>query len=801
MKGVGVIVRLWRRIPPCVWSAVGGGALVAGSLLLPGIELYCTNAGELNFRLSRFLPFLLSLTGLLALLLSMLQLAFRRFFTVVNAAVIGCGLMIWVQTTFLQNDFGVVDGAAPTWEGLEFFVVLELLVLLAVFAGVLWQRRWCSAHGAQIALVVLLAQLVPVVMQVKRNSTEDYRNHSYCLTGDELCRFAPHDNVVLILMDAVGREMFQRVLASHPDVEDIFQDFNCFIRTISPTPLTRFAVPGLLSGVTYTGNYGEATNEEHNAYLRESAFSSGSLWRTLGAAGYRREAYPFVVPTVWLDPALVDNLKPLQNESISLRPWLELWNLRCMPLLLKPWAHRRAQKILSDYGVQVQNSYVNRRSLPRDLHLLRRFQEEGTVGKRAKVFKYLHFQGAHVPLALDGQMNPVPEGSLPLEEQVEGVLRILGEWMQCLKKLGIYDDTVIVIAGDHSERYGADTVTLIKRRGEKGEQMRTIQRAVFLPELAETIRRLALGEGEQGTIFDEKRPGQKERWQEVAQHRRTTAVVKLGRWEPVTSNECMSYENQVWPRRFLNGYGERDGEWLMLIAHDLPKEELLGNTEMISEMFLGDPWSGKLLYRSRLQVPASQAKTTLPVCFRMSFAGIPDGVYRCQIRMKDQSVGEMTQFFFPSLIQIADGQWTLIGKSPPSGVARLQIGDDIQLRGDRYWPQLDLIRVRNQDFDQFDVFPSSRLVLRLPEYDGALRLTFTVAYGRFGLTSVLPVAAGLHFAPWELKQMEADQEFSLVVPAETVRSGELTLRFQFQKKEMVRPYFSLSRIRVEAAEP
>ena len=800
-KIIGLLNRLRRRISPRVWSAAGGGALVAGSLLLPGIDLYCCNAGELNFRLGDFLPFLLCLTVLLALLLMMLQLAFRRFFTVVNAAVIGVGLLIWVQTTFLKNDFGVVDGAIPDWKGLEFFVVLELVILLALFVGVLWQRRWCSACGAQIAGIVLLAQLVPVGVHLTQSFSEEYQNHTYSLNSQNMFLFAPRDNVVLILMDAVGREVFQRVLESHPDVEEIFQDFNCFIRTISPTPLTRFAVPGLLSGVTYSGNYVDAANEEHNAYLRASALAPGSLWQTLGAAGYRREAYPFIVPTVWLDPALVDNLEPWKEEAISLRPWLELWNLRCMPLILKPWAHRRAQKILNDYGVQDPHVLKAKgRQLPRDLQLLQRMREESATGERDKIFKYLHFQGAHVPLALDGQMNPVPEGSLPLDEQVEGVLRIFGEVIRILKKLGVYDNALIVIAGDHSERYGADTVTLIKRRGETGEQMRTIHRAVFLPELAETIRRLALGEGDKGTVFDEKRPGQEARWQEVAAHRQPTALLKLTGWEPVNAEEFRLPEEKMLNRRFLNGYGERDGEQLLLIVHDLPLKEIWVEGMASPEVFLGDPCSGKVLYRSLLHRADAHSRTTSPICFRMSFADIPDGIYRWHLRGRDR-YGELSgQYFFSSLIQVSGGQWTLIGKSPPSVPSRLKIGDDILLRGDRYWPQLDLIRVGNQDFDQFDFYPSSRLVLRLPEHDRALRLLFTVAHGRFGLTSVQPGAAGMSFSPWMLKQMEADQEFSLVIPEEEVRRGELTLRFQFQVSPAVRPYFSLSRIRVEAAE-
>ena len=798
MTGMRRVKEWWRRIPSRVWSAAGGGARVAGSLLLPGIDLYCCNAGELNFRLSEFLPFLLGLTVLLALLLTMLQLVFRRFFTVVNAGMIGIGLLIWVQTTFLMNDFGVVDGAMPDWEGLEFFVVLELIVLVAVFAAVVWQRRRCSAHGAQIALVVLSAQLVPVGVHLKQSYAEEYSNHSYSLDSRDMFRFARRDNVVLILMDAVGREVFQRVLESHPDVEEIFQDFSCFIRTVSPTPLTRFAVPGLLTGMTYDGNYVDAANEEHNAFLRKSAFSPGSLWRTLGAAGYRREAYPFVVPTVWLDPALVDNLEPWKRESVSLRPWLELWNLRCMPLILKPWAHRRAQQILSDYGMPDEAAVARGRYLPRDLHLLRRMREESVTGDRDKVFKYLHFQGAHVPLTLDGEMNPVPEGSMPLEEQVEGVLRIFGELMRILKELGVYDDALIVIAGDHSERYGADTVTLIKRRGETGDRMRMIHHAVFLPELAETIRRLALDEGEAGTIYDENRPGQEARWREVAAHRRSTAVVAPENWEPASPEMSEIPALPALNRRFLNGYGERDGERLLLIVHDLPLEELFREESAAPEMVLGDPCTGKALYHSRLKKVKTKAQTTSPICFLTSFAEVPDGVYRCHLRVTDWNGELSAQYFLSSLIQIAEGRWKLIGKTPPVPPARLKIGDDIRLRGDRFWPQLDLVRVGNQDFDQFDFYPRSRLTLRLPEYDGALRLIFTVAYGRFGLTSVHPGAAGVSFPPWELKPMEMDQEFSLVIPAEVVRRGELTLRFQIQMSKAVRPYFSVSRIRVEA---
>lgn len=70
-------------------------------------------------------------------------------------------------------------------------------------------------------------------------------------------------------------------------------------------------------------------------------------------------------------------------------------------------------------------------------------------------FKFYHMYGAHPPYNMTEDLNPTEERQdyAGMISQAKGSMKIMFEYIDQLKSLGIYDDTTIIITADHGENY------------------------------------------------------------------------------------------------------------------------------------------------------------------------------------------------------------------------------------------------------------------------------------------------------------------------------------------------------------
>jgi len=125
-----------------------------------------------------------------------------------------------------------------------------------------------------------------------------------------------------------------------------------------------------------------------------------------------------------------------------------------------------------------------------------------------KAFIYLHLQGPHPPLNMDENIQYVEESTLI--QQTKGSFRIVFEYLRMLKELGLYDDSVIVIMGDHGNYLGneltrpARTGLMVKPAGSAGEPIGMSHAPVSPDQLHATLMEGLFGssEGFGDTFFD-----------------------------------------------------------------------------------------------------------------------------------------------------------------------------------------------------------------------------------------------------------------------------------------------------------
>ncbi|MDQ0290054.1 sulfatase-like hydrolase/transferase [Oligosphaera ethanolica] len=449
-------------------SALSASLLLAMTLVLPAAVLYGRNTAEFTFRAGPLFASLALIALVICLLLYSCQRLIRRSsaFVLTNALIIGASFSLWLRMPLHTYLLGRNDTLISSFDpNMLNAVVLEALVMVLPLV-VAWRfRQWVSLNAWRIAGAAICTQLVPLISPALMRPQSASQHFEYTVGEGQKFAFGSQDNVIVVVVDCLGEQLFKETVNEYEELSELFKDFVCFDRMTSPIPSTQFAVPAMLTGMEYPPENGRDLDDKHSRYLKQAFSADTSLFVALKKAGYRCEGYPYVLQTISYDPALLDNAVRLSSHSQSRRTLLDVWMATTTPYFLQPLLGN-AYFSVTDRFVTPGEYTMGRVFDSHDSAIYRRIQAEARVGEDPKVFKYIHLQGPHVPIATDEYLEPNLETSRI--RQLRGSMLILEFLLEKLQEFGLYDQSLLIITGDHSERYTPEVATLIKRPGAKG---------------------------------------------------------------------------------------------------------------------------------------------------------------------------------------------------------------------------------------------------------------------------------------------------------------------------------------------
>lgn len=275
--------------------------------------------------------------------------------------------------------------------------------------------------------------------------------NDYVLTGEGLLEVGSERNVIVFLVDRFDMRYVNLVEEDQPGYFDQLKDFTYYDNNVSTYSRTYPAVAAMMSGVMRDF----APNSTAEAYF-ENAYQSSSLLTTLRKEGYAVRMYTadyYAYRNARVFRGLVDNI-----------------------------------------GVDGAEMY----DTTGDASLYARLTTEGlSVGTDAKTFTFLHINGTHYPYQIDENGNAPADKGTPLGGAL-GSLKLVRTYIEQMKALGVYENSTIIITGDHPDPISdyneptraRPTALFVKRAGKSHEyevSSAPLSDMDFMPSLLEEI--------------------------------------------------------------------------------------------------------------------------------------------------------------------------------------------------------------------------------------------------------------------------------------------------------------------------
>ncbi len=457
---------------------VSVAALATTVLLFTPARIYLGNFMEFSslFPESMLVFLAASLAAIAALLVVALPLSLSRAAGRIAVSVV-CALAVlaWLQGNILVWDYGVLDGREIEWNALARYGIIDALVWVGMLSFAVVGSRLVYRASRWVCLALVVVQLASVgQLWIAMPKDQGFKQQQSAT--DTLFRYSDHVNVVVMVIDTFQSDLFPDILRQHPDLEAAFDGFTYFRNALTGSDGTIVSVPNMLTGE----NYDNAL--PYLAWVKAS-FLGNSLPRTLREYGFAVDLFPLLGYTVYTD------FTGLPFGGKKLRDWrafareqaflgdLALFRSAPQPLkrlfynrqhwflavLLEDWFDRRdaggarqpaeggsAGASTLTYAKELENMQilVNKN---RDPRFIMDMIGQSEVMRGQDAFKFIHLKGLHLPLIMNEdldyeEMEPYRDNML---RQGAGLLKIAATFLERLERLGVYDDSLIFIVGDH----------------------------------------------------------------------------------------------------------------------------------------------------------------------------------------------------------------------------------------------------------------------------------------------------------------------------------------------------------------
>lgn len=311
-------------------------------------------------------------------------------------------------------------------------------VYFLLFVAVLWlKHRYFDALQRIYILSILLALAIAsygAYDATKRFAAVTPLDDSVDLT------FAKNKNIVVIIADMLQGTTVEQALNLHPELKDTFSGFTFYTRAVSPFPLTDFALPALLTGRTYAQNTKEPLSSTENRSLAQ---------RDSFIIDARQQGYDSVV--VGADAPTTDRAFSLMPRSKSLE-----FSFICDHIDLG-FVRIFKRRILGGefFNVRLESYCLALKSA--SYQFLKKLTGTGIGSAPNKLFAIHNFM-THTPVAsykegMEPRAIAAPSDAEYMEETFY-FLSSIGQLFEHLKHIGVYDDALVIVVGDHGHFSG-----------------------------------------------------------------------------------------------------------------------------------------------------------------------------------------------------------------------------------------------------------------------------------------------------------------------------------------------------------
>ena len=428
----------------------GQAILAALAVVLFGsTSSYFQNAAEFSFSYLELLPYLLILTFVCALVfvalarLLSLALPSARYWLIPAVSV-----ALWLQGAFNVPAYGPLDGSEIAWSDFARQSWKDLAVFALVGLGFYVFRTGVRRQPLAIPAALVFVQLASAAVAAR----EAEANEPSSTPDESVYRFSTTENVVLVVVDGFQSDVLQEILNQRPEYREVLNGFTYFPNAVGFHPSTVASIPALFVGQHYR-------NEQRISNFQRDIFSERSAIRAFADQGFQVDLiYRAGFPPGDKSKAPVDNIVPADHLAISWRNALEE-AVEAFEYTLFRSSPQRLRQSLYAHGVwllssQIFRGYPNSPSHRADLRLVEEMEQRARAEGDRPVFKFLHVYTPHLPIVLDAALEPVsrPFNRETYVEQAEGALRLLARLLDTLRKIGAYDNSRIVVVGDHGRK-------------------------------------------------------------------------------------------------------------------------------------------------------------------------------------------------------------------------------------------------------------------------------------------------------------------------------------------------------------
>lgn len=495
-------------------------ALIVIAYVIRGpLEIYAGNTQDLEFRLFDFLPWLLVIGVVFVAAASLLLARLPDVpFCMVSILLLWFGMASWIQEMFLNKKLSEANGAPMDWDSLGtmprnnfliWMLILAAVVLLCVRFKSSWRPIAMTIAGGLCLVQVAAIFSVFITLPEKKSGIHNAMGRN--LSAEKLMQLAAEDNLIILVFDSTGTSDISSMLEEYPEAGEIVKDFVYYDNVCSDYGHTFPSVTHFFTGNEFVFD----TSSSEWLYDSWNSERCSRFFQILRDTGYERRF--FTSANSWVYGG-IDNLEGKADNIVQIKYKVDTVGLlhkllktstyRFLPYLWKP----SFEVLTLEFGGLVTSLDENASFSDNNLEYYRTLTTErlSVDPELKKLFSFTHLFGAHPPRQHDAELNF--KENVSDAELMRGLFKLLQEYFDQMKALGVYDDATIIVMGDHGNQRaeGMSPPFFLKQPGEKHSQMEINSAPVRYQDFQATILELiGQNDGSFGTSFFDWNEGQK----------------------------------------------------------------------------------------------------------------------------------------------------------------------------------------------------------------------------------------------------------------------------------------------------